>query len=133
VSFRTEGNDGTAYECGKRAGGGGGTLLGGWQFTREERCCSLDSYLYQAGPGTRQHVDLRSTTVRPLHGTFRVRVRATGTGISRVGARAPHSLAQQPRVGGAALCIIDSIFQHAVTALHSPLLDGSLCVFYLPA
>jgi hypothetical protein len=35
----------------------------------------LDSYLYEAGPGTRQHVDLRST-VRPVHGSCRFR--ATG-------------------------------------------------------
>jgi hypothetical protein len=38
------------------------------------------------------------------------------TGISRGTALA--SLARQPRVGGAALCIIDSIFRHAATALH---------------
>ncbi len=60
----------------------------------------LDSYLYEAGPGTRQHVDLRST-VCPVHGSFRFRA----TGIT-VGSTAPHSLARQPRVGGAALCII---------------------------
>ena len=37
---------------------------------------------------------------RSVHGSFRFRA----TGISR--GIAPHSLARQPRVGGAALCII---------------------------
>jgi hypothetical protein len=37
-----------------------------------------ESYLYEAGPGTRQHVDLRST-VCSVHGSSRFRA----TGISR--------------------------------------------------
>lgn len=54
--------------------------------------------LYQRGPGTRQHVDLRSTD------------RAAHMAVSgqRVSVGAPHSLPRPPRVGGAALCIIDS-------------------------
>jgi hypothetical protein len=66
--------------------------------------------LYQRGLGTRQHVDLRST-VRPVHGSFRA------TGISRGTALA---CSRRPRVGGAALCITHSVFQHAATALYPP-------------
>jgi hypothetical protein len=78
--------------------------------------------LYQRGLGTRQHVDLRSTD-RPYHdGSFRA------TGISR-GHRT--RLPAQPRVGGAALCIIGLVFQHAATALQPH--SRRFFVFYRPA
>ena len=56
------------YDCGKR-----GREEEGWHL-RGGGGVALD--LYQRGPGTRQHVDLRSTD-RPVHGSFRA------TGISR--------------------------------------------------
>jgi hypothetical protein len=88
----------------------GGRRRGGWHFTGERRggrAVAVD--LYQRGPGTRQHVDLRSTD-RPVFMAV--------SGRGRVSVGAPHSLARQPRVGGAALCIIGLVFQHAATALH---------------
>lgn len=86
-------------ECGRRRRGG--------TFMREERRWCGPRFI-SARTGTRQHVDLRST-VRPVRWEF------PGNGYQ---SGAPHSLARQPRVGGAALCIIDSVFQHAVTALQ---------------
>jgi hypothetical protein len=56
----------------------GGRRVALYEGGEGEKWCGLDSYLYQAGPGTRQHVDLRST-VSSLHGSFR----ATGISQSR--------------------------------------------------